>query len=259
MEEVIIKKVRITNKSLSAEVQLHLIQMIENKEFGESGRLPPEEALTELLGVSRVTVRSALSILMMKGYVNRWQGKGTFANYQAAQIKSRITSGKEFFGLIREHGFEPSTSMPKIHETTADSKISQKLQCAVGDPMYIMEKLFYASEKPVITVTNIINAKYVDEKIYEVNLAKPLFIVLNELGFPKIAYDIVDIIPLAADSRLAGLLQCPLNSPVLLLEATAYDERQRPLMINREFYREGFIRFSEVRTTDYHKDSTPSQ
>jgi GntR family transcriptional regulator len=227
--------------------------MIENMEFGESGRLPPEESLADMLGVSRVTIRAALSVLMMKGYVNRWQGRGTFANYQAAKIKTRITSAKEFFGLIKEKGFEPSTSTPSVSLSDADHKISQKLKCPVGAPVYVMDKLFFADQKPVITVTNIINAEYLDESIYEANLARPLFKILDELGFPKIAYDIVDIIPITANERLADQLKCGPKDPILLLEATVFDEKQHPVMINREYYREGFIRFSEVRTTNYNK------
>jgi GntR family transcriptional regulator len=251
--EGIIKKAKITNESLSAKVQQHLIEMIENREFGESGRLPPEENLANMLGVSRVTVRAALSILMMKGYVNRWQGRGTFANYQAAQIKTRITSAKEFFGLIREKGYEASTSTPILKKTTADRAISHKLNCQHKAPIYLMEKVFFADQKPVISVINYISTEYLDDRIFEVNLARPLFNMLDELGFPKIAYDIVDIIPLAADKRLADQLKCELHTPVLLLEATVFDEKQHPVMVNREFYKEGFIRFSEVRTTNYNK------
>ena len=75
--------------SLTEQVTAHLKAQILEGAFGE-GRIPPETELATDLGVSRTTVRDALSRLEHEGAIYRRQGSGTFVNPQGLQIKSRL-------------------------------------------------------------------------------------------------------------------------------------------------------------------------
>ena len=55
-----------------------LKESIISGEFKSGDQLPPEGALCEKFGVSRITVREALKKLNMMGLVEIKQGKGTF-------------------------------------------------------------------------------------------------------------------------------------------------------------------------------------
>jgi GntR family transcriptional regulator len=61
---------------------------IERDEFGAEGSMPTEEELCRAYGVSRITVRRALSELIRVGLVSRRQGLGTFAKRPQARSKS---------------------------------------------------------------------------------------------------------------------------------------------------------------------------
>ena len=56
------------NPSLTDQVKAHIKEQIVNEEF-EGGRIPPEAALAEDLGVSRTTVRDALGKLEHEGAI----------------------------------------------------------------------------------------------------------------------------------------------------------------------------------------------
>lgn len=62
----------------STSVLLKLRSMIDGREFGADGRLPPERELAVRLGVGRRTLRQALEVLEAEGRVWRRQGQGTF-------------------------------------------------------------------------------------------------------------------------------------------------------------------------------------
>jgi len=55
-----------------------LKEKVINSEYKSGDQLPPEPALCELFGVSRITIREALKKLNMMGLVEIKQGKGTF-------------------------------------------------------------------------------------------------------------------------------------------------------------------------------------
>ena len=64
------------NPSLTDQVKAHIKERIVNDGF-ENGRIPPETELASDLGVSRTTVRDALSRLEHEGTIYRRQGAGT--------------------------------------------------------------------------------------------------------------------------------------------------------------------------------------
>lgn len=54
-----------------------LLLLIESGKFTQGEKIPTESELQDLYGVSRATVRSAVSELEMEGYLERIQGVGT--------------------------------------------------------------------------------------------------------------------------------------------------------------------------------------
>lgn len=62
--------------ALSAQIQNILHERILNNTYQKDELLPSESALCEEFGVSRTTIRDAISALAEKGFVRREQGKG---------------------------------------------------------------------------------------------------------------------------------------------------------------------------------------
>lgn len=60
--------------------------LIANGSLGPGDRLPSERDLAEQFGVSRVTVRQALSVLQAMGLIDSRVGNGTFARGQGATV-----------------------------------------------------------------------------------------------------------------------------------------------------------------------------
>lgn len=75
--------------SLTDQVKAHIKQQILSDEF-EDGRIPAETDLANQLGVSRTTIRDALSRLEIEGAIFRKQGVGTFVNKAGLRIKMRL-------------------------------------------------------------------------------------------------------------------------------------------------------------------------
>jgi GntR family transcriptional regulator, transcriptional repressor for pyruvate dehydrogenase complex len=69
--------VRVT---LADQVVDHLVDAIARGDHPPDSRLPPEDKLSQLADVSRLTVREAIKVLRDKGVVRVEQGRGTFVN-----------------------------------------------------------------------------------------------------------------------------------------------------------------------------------
>ena len=62
-------------KSLSGQAKEAILQYIEEMDLKTDNKLPREEALAEMLGVSRITIRQALNDLAAEGIIFRRQGR----------------------------------------------------------------------------------------------------------------------------------------------------------------------------------------
>ena len=90
-------KIRRYRGRLSSLVKEELLEMIVNGDMNAGDQLPSEDRLAEQLEVSRPTLREALRMLEIEGYIARYQGKGTFVTE-----RTNLQSGLEYWRSISE-------------------------------------------------------------------------------------------------------------------------------------------------------------
>ena len=81
--------------------------LIESGKLVEGEQMPTEEAIGDLFGVSRITVRQALDGLSQGGYIYKVQGKGSFVTSRKANMRLDHLIG--FSEEMRGLGMEPSS------------------------------------------------------------------------------------------------------------------------------------------------------
>jgi DNA-binding GntR family transcriptional regulator len=78
-----------------AQIEAQLAERIESGELRAGERLPPERALAQSLGVSRMTVRQALGALARRGLLERGVGRGTFVRVRVGRVEGRVLDVSE--------------------------------------------------------------------------------------------------------------------------------------------------------------------
>ena len=121
------------NPSLTDQAKTHIKEQILTNQY-QDGRIPSESDLADELGVSRTTIRDALSRLEIEGTVYRRQGSGTFVNEPGLQIKSRLDEIWSYEEILKAHGFTPSTVVLDVRETIAPPKFD--LTVDFNDPYH---------------------------------------------------------------------------------------------------------------------------
>ncbi|MCR4429875.1 MAG: FadR family transcriptional regulator [Tepidanaerobacteraceae bacterium] len=83
----------VKRKNLSNEVAGEIKKMIQNKEFLPGSKLPNETELSEMMNVSRTTVREAIKLLASNNIVEIIRGRGTFVSEMPGLIKDPLGVG----------------------------------------------------------------------------------------------------------------------------------------------------------------------
>lgn len=118
-----------TYSSLHEQVRQDLLDRILAGEYKYGDRLPPEDELCKYYGVSRITVRRAVSELAAQFIVVRRRGVGTEVSYKSSSRR-----------VFRLSGFFENNSLFQhdLHfekKIEADASIAKVLDCPLGAPL----------------------------------------------------------------------------------------------------------------------------
>lgn len=232
--------------SLTEQTRLYIKDSILNNAFGD-GRLPSETELASILGVSRTTVREALSKLEKEGAIIRKQGAGTFINQQGLQIKWRLDEAWSYESVLRANGYTPSVEVLRVREDTADAKLAQTLAIAEGDPILVIEKVFREDAAPVIFTVNHIPKQFISVQIDPEQVKKPIYEFLALCCHQHLLYYLSDIVPVVIDEELATILDAPAGGALLSFEEIGFNANNQPILKAVSYFRDDRIRFRLIR------------
>lgn len=232
--------------SLTEQVKTHLKQRILNGDF-DGGRIPSETDLADELGVSRTTVRDALSRLEGEGVVTRKQGAGTFVNRIGLQIQTRLEEMWDYEAVLAAHGYTPSTRILKMRRDTADTQTAAALNLSPGDPLLSVQKLFLADDEPVILAFNHIPATLVDQPFTADDFHMPVYRFLWQFGRQRLSYYLSEIVPAVATPELAQTLHVPPQTALISFDEVGYKENNDVILKARSYFRDDLLRFRLIR------------
>jgi GntR family transcriptional regulator len=213
----------------------------------EGDRIPSETDLAAELGVSRTTIRDALSRLEIEGVIYRKQGSGTFVNRPGLRIKSRLEEIWSYEAVLEAHGYSPSNQILGLKIVPADPDVAADLARPAGEPMLMVEKLFLEDQEPVILTRNFIPQETIVEPYIEDDLRRPVFEFLAQFCQRHLNYYLSDIVPVIATGRLAGRLHLPDPTALLSLEEIGYDDNNEPVIKAYSYFRDDLIRLRLIR------------
>ncbi len=223
------------NPSLTDQVKAHLKALILNDGFAD-GRIPPEAELAEELGVSRTTVRDALSRLEHEGAISRRQGSGTFVNAPVLQIKSRLEEIWSYEKVLEDHGYTPSVEVLRV-ETTAED----------GAEVLLIEKLFLEDDRPVVLTRNRIPTEFITDAEYQRDGATPIYDFIDQHTGRTLSYYVSDIVPVALEGEVAAMLGVEPGTLAVAFEEIGYDQDNEPVVRATSYFRDDLLRFRLIR------------
>lgn len=232
--------------SLTDQARAYIKQRILNDEF-DDGRIPAEMELAEMLGVSRTTIRDALSRLESEGVVYRKQGAGTFVNRAGLQIQTRLEAMWDYEAVLAEQGYEPSTQILGVREETAAGKMAADLELAPGSKLIVFRKLFLADDEPVILATNRIPRSLIQEAYKAEDFARPVYRFLWENCQQHLTYYLSEIAPAMATGEVAAALQLGEKRPLITFREIGYNDDNQPILKAHSYFRDDLLRLRLIR------------
>lgn len=194
-----------------------------------SGQLiPSERELAERLGISRLTVRLALSDLAAEGLLQRRQGKGTYV--QTPPLDQPLARFYSFTEEMIRKGMRPRSlvrsftpDLPGPQEFPAPSHRIVRLRLADEEPI-----MFETTYLPVELCPNLTRAQIESSSLYD--LLRRAYGL--RFGQARETFE-----PVLLGEEAARELGVDPGSPGLLLERLLFDEHGRQIEFTRSLVR----------------------
>ncbi|MBR0376455.1 MAG: GntR family transcriptional regulator [Firmicutes bacterium] len=229
-------------------IRSRLLREMRQGLFATSLRLPPENELCALLGVSRTQLRDSLAQLDREGFISRCHGVGTLINRHVLAIQTRMDLEVEFMDMVREAGFVPEAKCLGAETRGASAEVAERLHLTEGAPCLHIGKLVTADGRGAIFCQDIIDCASIRDHCYPEDVfVQPVFYFLQRFCGLTPLMDVTSVRAVAAEKDVAEILGVEPGSPLLYMDEVDYDRDGAPILYARQFYADGIVCHSLVR------------
>lgn len=240
------KPVVFENRHIPLHYQIadYLVGMLDRGELPYGDRLPPEEQLTQLFGVSRTTIRHAFEHLLARGLVTRKQGRGTYWTDEARRVKKEKMAGvnRQIFKItprttvqVLTRGIEP-----------ASDEVAAFLGIPAGGETMVFRRIRLSGSDPMSYTINYllpaVGARIEKRHLREMTMMETLEKVVGvTLGTVEHEVEIT-----RANAEIAERLKIAVLDPVLTIRTAVRERKGDPIEIVWTHFVENKYKFRVV-------------
>ncbi|MEA4884712.1 MAG: GntR family transcriptional regulator [Clostridia bacterium] len=225
------------DSSVSLYQQIYSIwrQRIESAEFKPGDRIPTERELCEAYGVSQITVRQAIQMLVKDGLLVRRPRTGTHvAQRKFSQQLMQLTSFSED---MRSRGLIPGGHLVSVAEEEADALVAEKLKMPEGSTVVRIERLRTAEDDPIAIEIFRMSSALCPGLVNDRLDGTSLYDLLSKKYQVDLAWAEQSFESSLATAHEAPMLGIKRGAPVLRVERLSFDSIHRPVEYTTSVYR----------------------
>ena len=229
------------NKPLFVQIQEHIAEMILSGELAPDTKIQSEREFSEELGVSRMTVRRALTELVSEGLLERRHGSGTFVarprvTYESHELVDNVKA-------MRNRNLATASQLIEFSEIAASRRLAEQLDVEIGHPLYRVVMLRLANRVPVILERGFFSCSRcpeLEEWDLEKNSLFDLLIKVYQANPVRVSQTVEAV---SANETIAKQLRVGEGFPLIMLSRTLYSsESGKPIEYSQDFLRSDFAR-----------------
>lgn len=208
----------------------NLRRHIASGEIGEGSALPSERDLSEITGMSRVTVRKGIDQLIEEGVLFRKQGSGTFV---AKRIEAPNSSLSSFSDDARSRGEDPGVIWMLRSYATPTEEEATALRLPPSARVVRLGRIRLSGGEPLAIEHAVVPAEFLPDLN---RLGDSLYAALGESGARPVSGTQRIRAALATPTE-AGMLGIAHNAEVLRIERLTRNRQGRVVEFTRSAYR----------------------
>jgi len=229
------------NKPLYSRIQEHIAELILSGKLAPETKIQSEREFSEDLGVSRMTVRRALTELVNEGLLERKHGSGTYV----AKPKVTYESGElvNYIQAMQERNIATASQLLEFSQIVASRRLAELLEIEIGNPIYRVDVLRFANRVPVILERGFfpcVRFPNLEEWDLEKSSFHDLLTAVYKFKLGRISQTVEAV---AAADTVAQQLRVEEDAPILMLSRIIYKKNtNEPIVFSQDFLRSDYAK-----------------
>lgn len=235
-----------TNYSAYMAIKKQILTIFETETF-EKNKLPSEAALAERLGISLVTLREALLMLALEGYITKRHGSGNYVHPSTLDYENR---SYYFVDCLRKDGYDTEIRLMNQSWQKADEEIAHALHLEVGDPLLRNQIVYLADNKPAILTMGSIPERLLVRRDVEHMAFDRIHVMIHEYCQRDVAHSLNEYVPMGLPRELTGLFHLPEGTPIICSKQVFFDIYDEPVLFNTHYFYPGTYKVKTLQNWD---------
>lgn len=191
-------------------------------EYAVGSALPGEHRLAEEFGVSRMTVRKAIDLLVSWGLVFRKNGSGTFIMHKNVYPGTKNLPG--FFKALKNFHGKITSQVLIFQIQSASDAVSAQLQLSDDEKVYYSRRIRSVNNTPLM-----IEDSYMPVRLFRSlaisHLEGSKFKYIEKEAKIQIGGNYECLTPILAENPIAVLLEVKEKTPILCINSLTYSRQ----------------------------------
>lgn len=185
--------------------------------------IPTEAKLSKTYGVSRVTIRQAIKLLVQEGLLYKIQGSGTYVSDN--KFEHNIYSLRGFTEEMHALNKPTRNKVLTFSLTKPDARIQQILGLEDGEEVFFVRRQRYVEETPLVVENTYLPVKLFPDLSYEL-MEGSKYEYIEKVKQMKIKESFQEVLPLMPDEEIKSLLHLKESIPIIKVQlfSTLTDE-----------------------------------
>jgi GntR family transcriptional regulator len=229
------------NKPLYSRIQEYIAELILTGKILPASKIQSEREFSEELGVSRMTVRKAITELVNEGLLERKHGSGTYVS--KPKVTYEFTEMVSYVQAMQQRNLSTASQLLEFSEIVASRRLANLLKIEIGNPIYRVALIRFANRVPVILERDFFPChQFPKLEDWDMEKSSVLDLLTSVYGI-KVGRISQTIEAITAVDTVAQQLRVEEGFPLLMLSRIIYNEDpQNPVVLSQDLLRSDYAR-----------------
>jgi GntR family transcriptional regulator len=232
---------------LRYQIKDFILDLLRRENYQPGDKIPTESELTEMLDVSRATLREGLHLLEEERIIRAKHGSGRYLLSLPEDLEFEVTRLQSVTEMLGAFGIPVTTKVLGVKQVPADPEIAWHLQINENEPVIAIERVRCAHDKPVIYSVDMISQDVIGIDWQDDDFSGSLLKVLEEKFDTFLDYSIATIRAVTSQDLVPPDIEIDPNVPWIVLIQTNFTSLGDPIIFSKDYHRGDEISFKVKR------------
>jgi len=232
---------------LRYQIKDFIIDLLRREHYQPGDKIPTESELTDMLDVSRATLREGLHLLEEERVIRAKHGSGRYLLSLPEDLEFEITRLQSVTEMLGAFGIPVSTKVLGVKRINADPEIAWQLQIKENEPVIAIERVRYALDKPIIYSIDMLCEELLGDSWQDDDFKASLLQILEEKFLIFLDYSIATIRAVTSQDLIPPEIEIDPNVPWIVLIQTNYTNLGDPIIYSKDYHRGDDVSFKVKR------------